>query len=173
MAIEFHRFFCLTLHYCRVFLCLTKADTREHCIESAQKVYDRLLLRTPNQTFLPFDTLAILAKDENGGIDQNKAKLLIKAFRPDRDGKLTKLDFVKSCDLVYKAIRLLSANISNSSQIDGAVEGIFNSIFYLVIGAITLAWLGVDPLQVFLSFSSVILAFGKLPSSSLLLVPFV
>ena len=56
------------------------------------------MLRTPEQSILPFDTLALLAKDDENGIDQNKAKLLIKAFRPDRDGKLSKLDFVKSCD---------------------------------------------------------------------------
>lgn len=148
-------------------------------------------MRTPEQSILPFDTLALLAKDDDQGIDQNKAKLLIKAFRPDRDGKLSKLDFVKSCDSgkqnehtlqrvvlelsknisptllmasafipVYKSIRLLSANISNSGQIDGAVEGIFNCLFYFLLGAITLAYLGVDPLQVFLSLSSVILAFG-------------
>lgn len=138
-----------------------QADTRENCIASAQEVYDRLLLRTPNQDILPFSTLALLAKNDNDTIDQNKAKLLIQAFRPDRQGNLTKLDFVKSVDTVYKSIKLLNANISNTSQIESAVEGLMNTIFYIIIGAITLAGLGVDPLQVFLSFSSVILAFGK------------
>jgi len=145
---------------------LLQADTREHCIASAQAVYDRLLLRTPGQGILPFDTLALLAKDERDHIDKEKAKLLIKAFRPDRDGKLSKLDFVKSVDAVYKAIRLLSANISNSSQIDAAVEGIINIAFYFLLGAVLLAMLGQNPLEVFLSFSGVVLAFAFMFGSS-------
>ena len=137
-----------------------QADTREHCIESAQQVYDRLMLRTPNEPLLPFDTLALLAKDEDDNIDVEKAKFLIKSFRPDRDGKLSKLDFVKSVDSIYKSIKLLSANISNSSQIDSAVEGIFNVVFYAILAAITLAMLDVDPFQLFFSLSSVLLVFA-------------
>ena len=75
-----------------------KADTRENCIESAQRVYDRLLLRTPHRQQLPFETLALLAKNDDGTLDQDKAKELIRAFRPDRDGTLGKLEFVKSID---------------------------------------------------------------------------
>jgi hypothetical protein len=60
--------------------------------------------------------LALLAKDEKGGIDQEKAKDLIRVFRPERDGSLSKLEFVKSIDAIYKELRLLAANISNSSQ---------------------------------------------------------
>lgn len=136
------------------------ADTREHCIDSAQQVYERLLLRTPNQSVLAFDTLALLAKNDKGGIDQQKAKLLIKLFRPDRDGTLTKLDFVKSIDEVYKSIRMLSANVSNSFQIEKAVKRIINIFFYIVVGAICLSQLGVDPLQLFFSLSSALLAFA-------------
>jgi hypothetical protein len=77
---------------------------------------------------LPFETLAVLAKDVNGGINQDKAKELIKAFRPERDGSLGKLEFVKSVDVMYKRLRLLSANITNSSQIDKAIESLFNFV---------------------------------------------
>jgi hypothetical protein len=106
----------------------TKADSRERCIQSAQAVYDRLLLRTPHLNELPFETLAVLAKDVKGGINQDKAKELIKAFRPERNGSLGKLEFVKSVDVMYKRLRLLSANITNSSQIDKAIESLFNLV---------------------------------------------
>lgn len=136
------------------------ADTRERCIESAQLVYDRLLMRTPHLNVLPFETLALLAKDEKGGIDQTKARQLIKVFRPERDGTLAKLDFVKSIDAVYKQLRLLSANVSNSSQIDRAVESLVNVVFYIILGCYVLSELGEDPLTLFFSFSSVILGFA-------------
>lgn len=63
------------------------ADTREACIDSAQKVYTRLLKRTPNENVLQFETLALLALQKDGKIDQQKAKDLVKVFRPDRQGK--------------------------------------------------------------------------------------
>jgi hypothetical protein len=74
------------------------AETRETCIESAQKVFERLLLRTPDQDRLPFDTIAVVALNRNGEINQKKMKQLIRIFRPDQDGNLTMLDFVRSCD---------------------------------------------------------------------------
>lgn len=72
------------------------------CVESATKVYERLLLRTPEKDILDFETIAILAKDADGFVDENQVKELIKIFRPDRDGKLTLVEFVKSVDNVYK-----------------------------------------------------------------------
>lgn len=65
------------------------ADTRENCIESAQNVYRRLLMRTPGEEVLQFETIAMLAEDESGFFDQDKAKELMKLFRPDRKGNLT------------------------------------------------------------------------------------
>lgn len=114
------------------------ADTRERCIQSAQQVYDRLRMRTPYLQYLPFETLALIAKDDEGGIDQKKARELIKIFRPERDGSIAKLDFVKSIDAIYKQLRLLSANVSNSSQIDKAVESIVNVFFYVILGCYVL-----------------------------------
>lgn len=136
-----------------------QADSRERCIKSSQAVYDRLMLRTPDREVMPFETLALLAKDDKGGIDQTKAKELIKVFRPERDGSLGKLEFVKSIDVVYKQLRLLSANISNSSQIDKAIESLFNVIFYVIVGCYVLAALGQNPRTIFFSFSSVLLGF--------------
>lgn len=138
----------------------SKADTREACIESAQQVYDRLMLRTPQAQILPFETLALLAKKDDGTMDKEKAIEIIRLFRPDRDGSLGKLEFVKSIDVIYKDLRLLSANISNSSQMDAAVENLVNIVFYVVLGAVVIYRLGENPLELFLSFSSVLLAFA-------------
>jgi hypothetical protein len=102
------------------------ADSREACIESSQAVYERLLLGTPSETVLPFETLALLALTETSEIDQEKAKELVKLFRPDREGYLTVMDFVKSIDNVYKEFRLLSASIETSSRIDGSFENLLN-----------------------------------------------
>lgn len=119
------------------------ADTREACIESAQEVYQRLMMhKKEEEGFLSFETIALLAVDEGYTIDQSKAKSLIKIFRPDRQGMLTMLDFVKSIDAVYKEFRLLGATIENSSQIDRAFENIFNVVFYVVLATCILSMLG-------------------------------
>ena len=117
-------------------------------------------MRTPGRESLPFETLALLAKDDKGGINKDKAKELIKLFRPERDGTIEKIDFVKSIDAVYKQLRLLSANISNSSQIDKAIESLVNVVFYVVVGCFVLSALGENPSAIFFSFSSVILGFA-------------
>jgi hypothetical protein len=119
------------------------ADSREACIESAQEVYQRLLLHSGiEEEMISFETIALVAIDEESTIDQTKAKSLIKIFRPDRQGKLTMLDFVKSIDAVYKEFRLLGATIENSSQIDRAFENIFNVVFYVVLITIVLSLMG-------------------------------
>ena len=117
-------------------------------------------MRTPNRDTVPFETLALLAKDDKGGINQEKAKELIKVFRPERDGTIGKVEFVKSVDSVYKQLRLLSANIRNSSQIDKAIESLVNVGFYILVGCYVLSALGQNPTAIFFSFSSVILGFA-------------
>jgi hypothetical protein len=98
-------------------------------------------MKTPTEQVLPFETMALLALSDEG-LDQQKAKNLVKLFRPDRDGSLTMLDFVKSIDSVYKEFRMLQASIENSSQIDRAFENIFNVVFYVIVTTITLSQLG-------------------------------
>jgi len=95
-----------------------RCDTRESCIESAQRVYEKLLLRTPDKEQLDFETIALTAMNDDGTLDEKKIKDLIKVFRPNRDGALPLLEFVKSVDNVYKSLRLLSATVANSGQID-------------------------------------------------------
>jgi hypothetical protein len=142
------------------------ADTRENCIESSQNVYRRLLLRTPDSVLMTFETIAVLAVLGDGTMDQDKLKDLVRLFRPDRDGNLSLLDFVKSIDTVYKTIRLLRASIRNSMTIDRAFENIFNIAFYTVMTCVILSQIGFDPLALFLSLSSIILAFAFMIGSA-------
>jgi hypothetical protein len=72
-----------------------KVRTREECIESAQKVFDRL--RTSRRHVIDFSELKKIATTENG-VDQEKLCELVRIFRPNRLGEISKLDFIKSCD---------------------------------------------------------------------------
>jgi Mechanosensitive ion channel len=138
------------------------AATRESCLESSQELYRRLAMYHGDAdcSLLRFDTLALIAVRADGEIDQLKAKELVRVFRPDRQGNLTVLDFVKSVDAVYKELRFLQASIDNSSQIDKSFENIVNVIFYAIVVSIVLSQLGFDPFSLFLSLSSVVLAFA-------------
>lgn len=82
------------------------AGTRKQCMISAQNVYKRLLMRTPDNPVLHFETLMTLAIDKEGKLNKEKARALIRLFRPDRQGHLTLLDFVKSCDTMYKKVKV-------------------------------------------------------------------
>lgn len=82
------------------------AETRKQCMVSSQKVYRQLIMKSPESSILHFDTLATLAIDKQGGFNKDKARALIRLFRPDREGNLTMLDFVKSCDLIYKKVKV-------------------------------------------------------------------
>ncbi|KAL9186664.1 hypothetical protein ACHAXT_005902 [Thalassiosira profunda] len=142
------------------------AKTRETCVQSSQEVYDRLMLSAGDCPNLPFSVISVLAMDENGEFIDSKIKSLIRLFRPDRQGNLSKLDFVKSIDTVYKQLRLLRASIANSSQIDHAFEKIVNGFFYFFLVIIAVAILGIDIWTVFLSFNTFFLGFSFLFGSA-------
>ena len=142
------------------------ADHRESAIESAQEVYDRLLLRSPDPVTLQFDVIALLGVKKDGSLDHEKLKFGIKLLRPDRDGSIDCIDFVKAVDSVYKELRLLRASVANSSKIDRAFEKIFNFIFYGIVICIILSRVGFDPLALFLSISGVILGFAFMIGSA-------
>jgi small-conductance mechanosensitive channel len=110
--------------------------------------------------------MSALALKKDGAIDTERMKDLIKLFRPDRQGHLTLLDFVKSCDTVYKEMRLLRASIANSGQIDRAFEIMLNVVFYVILAIIVLAVLGLDPLALFISISGIVLAFAFMIGSA-------
>jgi hypothetical protein len=56
-------------------------------VVSSQEVYKRLLLLASDQSQLQFNTLALIAEQSDGTLDEDKLKDLIRLFRPDREGK--------------------------------------------------------------------------------------
>lgn len=124
--------------------------------------------KTNSLDVLNFETLSAIALRKDSTLDQAKVKKLARVFRPSREGKLSVLDWAKSCDAVYKEMRFLSSSIHNASQIDRAYERILNFAFYTVLGLVVLAILGISALSFVLSLSSVLVAFAFMigPASS-------
>ncbi len=106
-----------------------RADTRQACMASSQKVYRHLLMKTPGTRVLHIDTIMVLAFRADGKLQKDKARALIRLFRPDREGNLTLLDFVRSCDKLYKRLKTFQVSTSNSAQLDGK-DCIFSVIAY-------------------------------------------
>jgi hypothetical protein len=88
------------------------ADTRDSCATSSVKVFRRLLrrqkkkctsttttgpddLNADDDNLLDITTLADVAVRRDGSADKSKLKKLIHLFRPNNDGKLTVLEFIK------------------------------------------------------------------------------
>jgi len=102
------------------------AATREERIESAQDLHCRPVSNAPATTSdtpavsdsSNFEVLALLSAEQDGTLDTDKAKDLIKMFRPDRDGNMDIVTFVKSIDMVCKELRLLRAVVVNSSKVN-------------------------------------------------------
>ncbi len=103
-------------YLCFIATGIVQAQTREMCVQSSQEVYDRLMISAGGYTTLPFSILSVLAINSSGEYEDAKIKSIIRLFRPDRQGNLGRLDFVKSIDAVYKQLRLLRASIANSGM---------------------------------------------------------
>lgn len=91
-----------------------------NCIEAAENVYRGLVKQKTEKGFVRFETLEAIVGD--GGRGRVRRKRLVSIFRPDKEGKITHLDFIKAIDAVYRELRILSATIKNSAQIDRAYE---------------------------------------------------
>jgi hypothetical protein len=98
--------------------------------------------------------------DENGDLDEVKTKQLVKLFRPDVNGNLSMLDFVKSCDEVYRRVRTFRAAVENSSIINNAYESIFDGIFYFLMAIVILLIFEMDVWKVLVSVSSLVVSFA-------------
>mmetsp|Transcript_31570 Transcript_31570/g.76534 ORF Transcript_31570/g.76534 Transcript_31570/m.76534 type:complete len:1185 (-) Transcript_31570:186-3740(-) len=142
-------------------------DTREACVACSQALYDRLMMQGSFVNGqLHFNVIAYLATDKNGELDQQKTEQLIQMFRPDREGGITLLEFVRSIDKVYKELRLLRATVAGSAKIDKAAEAIFNIVFYGGMVVVILYAVGIDPISIFFSLSSIVLAFSFMIGSA-------
>lgn len=129
------------------------SDTQKHCIESSEGVFRRLMMRSPESDKLKFETLLIVALNDDGSLDRAKAKTLKRLFKPNRHGDISVLDFIKTCNEVYKRIKMFRARTLNSAQLDDAFEQLLNIVFYFLIIIVTLWIQGVDPFNVFLSMT--------------------
>ncbi|KAG7366028.1 mechanosensitive ion channel [Nitzschia inconspicua] len=141
-----------------------RASTREECINSSQKIFEKL--KTGRRQVLNFTALCEITKSDDGTLDKTKIRDLIKVFRPNRVGEISKIDFVRSVDSVYKQLRLLLANIRNSSQIDNAYERIVSCVFYVIVGFVILAAFGFDINSIFLLLSSILVSFAFMIGSA-------
>lgn len=142
------------------------ADTREHCFEKAQQLYYQLLLRQNIGKVLQFDSIAAVALNSDGTMDEDKMKDLVALFRPDRKGALSEMDFLKSIDSLYRDFRLLQAAIDSSGSMDRALEIMVNYAFYIVLWCIILSIVGIDPLALFLSMGSLVIGFSFMVGSA-------
>jgi hypothetical protein len=123
-------------------------------------VYEHLLLRQYSKEVLHFNVIAELAIDRDGSINNDKMKDLVRLFRPDREGILTTIDFLKSVDKVYKDFRLIQASIENSGSVDRAFEMMVNYAFFTVLWCVLLFICGIDPFDLFLSLSAFVVGFA-------------
>ena len=73
-----------------------KATTREECAQASQTTFDKLVDR--RRKVLNFDVLCKIAENPDGTNDKKKVLELIRLFRPNRNGEISKLEFVKSID---------------------------------------------------------------------------
>jgi hypothetical protein len=143
------------------------STTREYCIINSQMLYDRLMCEgTTVDGCLHFNVIAGIAVDKSGQLDSVRAKELIRVFRPERNGAVSLVDFVRSVDNIYKELRMLRATVASSTKIDKALETIFNVIFYFFLACVVLWFLRIDPLALFLSLSSIVLAFAFMIGSA-------
>jgi hypothetical protein len=82
-------------------------STRESTIMASQNVFHKLNIGSPDSNTLRFDIMTLAAVDEDGEINTKQLKELIRLVRPDRDGNLTLLEFVKVRKHLSNSICLL------------------------------------------------------------------
>lgn len=121
------------------------ARDRNECVGSAVAMYHKLVKWTPDSYVLKFDTLEILAMDEDGVVDPLKRKMLRKLFRPDRSGRIPLVAFIQSIDAVYKRLRYFRASVTNATVIDDVLEHIVDGLFYFILSLVVLSLLNFNP----------------------------
>lgn len=141
-----------------------KATSREETALLSQNMYQKLLPR--RREVLHFQDICKIAENGNGVKDKKKVLELVRLFRPNREGVITKLEFVKSIDSVYKELKLILANINSSSQIDRAYGQIANLLFFISGTVVGLWSLSVDIKTLVIGISGLLVSFAFMIGSS-------
>ena len=72
--------------------------TREECAQASQNTFEKLLKKSKRSNVIHFDDLCKIAENPDGTSDRKQVLELVRLFRPNRKGEITKLEFVKSID---------------------------------------------------------------------------
>jgi hypothetical protein len=143
------------------------ASSRGEFLDSAERVYRRLLKAAPEQDRLGTEVLDLLVEDEEGKIfDQAKRATLHKLFRPNAANELSLLAFLQSCDAIYKRLRFFRASVANASVIDHALESILNGLVNLLLILVLLCVLRFNPWPLLVSVSTILVSISFAVSSS-------
>ncbi|GAX29175.1 hypothetical protein FisN_28Lh004 [Fistulifera solaris] len=136
------------------------ASNRNECIISSHTVYSRLIKMTPDNDVLPFETLNLLAVEEDEEEKQAKSAALLRLFCPDRHDNVTLLAFVQSCDSLYRRLRYFRASVGNASVIDNVLEAIFDGLFLFILFLVNLSILKFNPWPLLVSLSTLLVSFS-------------
>lgn len=134
------------------------AMDRNQCIGSAQAVYHSLKKLSSSASAVPFSTITLSSVDENGAVDDAKAKAMMRVFRPDVNGELPLLAFIQCVDAVYRRYKFFRASVGNASVIDRVLENIINGVFFFVIGLMLLSFMQFNPWALLVSLTSLLVS---------------
>ena len=136
------------------------ASTRDEAIVSAEGVYRKLCKLEVRAGRLPFDTLALIALQDDESYDDVKRRAIRRLFHPDKDGLLTNLAFVQSCDTLYRRLRYFLATVNNSASLDKVLENVFNSLFYFILALLILSLMNYNAWSLLVSMTSLLVSFS-------------
>ena len=144
------------------------ASSREVAVQSAAEVFQRLLCLTPGTVTLKFQVLQMLAQDDAEGIKLNRGKLKIikRMFRPDADGELGEIDFIRACDILYKKLRFFRASVGNASVIDHVLESTVDAMFNFILLLVLMSVTGFNPWPLLVSLSTLLVSISFAVGSS-------
>lgn len=98
--------------------------------------------------------------EDDGTCDEVKKRALKRLFRPDKDGALTLLAFVHSCDSLYRRLRYFLATVNNSASLDKVLEDLLNGVYYFILGLFLLSLLKYNAWSILLSLTSLLVSFS-------------
>lgn len=112
-------------------------SNRDDCLVAAQEVYRRLLATNQSSWTSPTNKvnyaviLAALDNEEEPLFERRRKKRsLRRLLRPGLFGRLSLVEFVQSCDALYRRLRYFVASVDNASAIDRVLQDIVNVVFY-------------------------------------------